>query len=70
MVERARSAGLPVPILAAIVAAGFLLWTIESILEGKPIPEALAGPVLVCGWLGTIFVLDRWVRWRSSRQSG
>jgi hypothetical protein len=53
----------------AIAAAAGLVWAIESALEGKTIREALIGPVLICGWLGATFLLDRWVLWRSSRRS-
>jgi hypothetical protein len=54
----------------AVAAAGVLAWTIESTLEGKTIREALIGPVLVCGWLGVTFLLDRWVLGRADRGNG
>jgi hypothetical protein len=52
----------------AIAAAASAVWATESAAEGKTVLESLAGPVLVCAWLGTIFLLDRWVTW--SRQNG
>jgi hypothetical protein len=45
----------------AIAAAAFVVWATESAAEGKTVLESLAGPVLVCTWLGAIFLLDRWV---------
>ena len=53
----------------AVAAAGVLVWTIESTLEGKTIREALIGPVLVCGWLGVTFLLDRWALRHADRQN-
>ena len=47
----------------AITAIGFIVWAVESLLEGKTVLEALIGPALVCAWLGAIFLLDRWVQW-------
>jgi Taurine catabolism dioxygenase TauD, TfdA family len=37
------------------------VWAVECQLEGNSAIEAVVAPLLVCTWLGAIFLLDRWV---------
>jgi hypothetical protein len=47
-----------------------VVWAIECHLEGNSVLETIAAPLLVCVWLGLIFLLDRWVLGRSARAHG
>jgi hypothetical protein len=47
-----------------------VVWAIEGRLEGNSAFETIAAPLLVCAWLGLIFLLDRWVQWRVDRGRG
>jgi hypothetical protein len=53
-----------------IVIVVCVVWAIECHLEGNSVFETIAAPLLVCLWLGTIFLLDRWVLWATDRQNG
>jgi hypothetical protein len=45
-------------------AATFVVWATESAAEGKTVLESLAGPSLVCAWLGAIwFSIDGCSGW-------
>jgi hypothetical protein len=47
-----------------------ILWAIECRLEGNSVIETIEAPLLVCVWLGLIFLLDRWVVRRTDRANG
>jgi hypothetical protein len=47
-----------------------VVWAIECRLEGNSAFETIAAPLLVCTWLGLIFLLDRWVLSRTNRGTG
>jgi hypothetical protein len=53
-----------------IVIVACIVWAIECRLEGNSVFETIAAPLLVCTWLGAIFLLDRWVLWATDRQNG
>jgi hypothetical protein len=38
-----------------------IVWAVECQLEGNSAIETVVAPLLVCAWLGAIFLLDRWV---------
>jgi uncharacterized membrane protein YhaH (DUF805 family) len=54
----------------ALVIVVCVVWAIESRLEGNSAFETIAAPLLVCTWLGVIFLIDRWVLRRIDRQNG
>jgi hypothetical protein len=39
------------------------IWAIECRLEGNSILETVEAPLLLCAYLGAVFLLDRWVQW-------
>jgi hypothetical protein len=43
------------------------VWAIECQLEGNSILETVEAPMLLCAYLGAVFLLDRWVRWMAGR---
>jgi hypothetical protein len=47
-----------------------VIWAIECHLEGNSALETIAAPLLVCVWLGLIFLLDRQVLRRTDRAHG
>jgi hypothetical protein len=53
-----------------LVIAVSVVWAIECRLEGNSAFETIAAPLLVCTWLGVIFLIDRWVLRRIDRQNG
>jgi hypothetical protein len=38
-----------------------VVWAVECQLEGNSAIETVVAPLLVCAWLGAIYLLDRWV---------
>ena len=44
-----------------LVVALCVVWAVECQLEGNRAIETVVAPLLVCAWLGAIFLLDRWV---------
>jgi hypothetical protein len=44
-----------------LVVALCAAWAVECQLEGNSAIETVVAPLLVCAWLGAIFLLDRWV---------
>jgi hypothetical protein len=40
-----------------------VIWAIECQLEGNSILETIEAPLLLCAYLGAVFLLDRWVQW-------
>jgi hypothetical protein len=42
----------------AIAVVVYVAWAIEGRLEGNSAFETIAAPLLVCTWLGLIFLLD------------
>jgi hypothetical protein len=47
-----------------------VIWAVECHLEGNSVLETIEAPLLVCVWLGLIFLLDRWVVRRTDRANG
>jgi hypothetical protein len=43
------------------------IWAIECQLEGNSVLETIAAPLLVCAWVGIVYLLDRWVQWMAGR---
>jgi hypothetical protein len=43
------------------------IWAIECRLEGNSPLETVEAPLLLCAYLGAVFLLDRWVRWMAGR---
>jgi hypothetical protein len=54
----------------ALAIAVCVVWAIECQLEGNSGFETLAAPLLVCVWLGVIFLLDRWILRITGRRNG
>ncbi len=52
-----------------LVIALCVIWAVECQLEGNSAFETVAAPLLVCAWLGLIFLLDRWVLRHADRSS-